>query len=319
VDRSAKKERFPLGHDITLEELDRDPYPAFARLRLREPISWLPALDMWFVVGYENVRDALLDSARLTTASPQSTIFDTFGEHVLTSEGAAHERYRQAVTAAPIGSGAEAGRSDVADAIDQAAAIVGEQDNRAAGEAGDVAGSAGAGETLHFVVTMAPGGIEISEAVNFGGAEEADVDASLLQEIHDVEHLAALGSAEDVRRVAHGVKQLGGGSLTNDAVFEQANRAGSMGAASDEKGEHGKAHADEDDFAIVNFARGGGHHQFAEGVGACGGFGFLAMGQIGRDLDKDSNIRSGEGLLDHTAATASGAKAHSPSRLLRRD
>jgi cytochrome P450 len=98
VDRSAKKKRFPLGHEITLEELDRDPYPAFARLRLSEPISWLPALDMWYVVGYENVRDALLDSARLTTASPQSTIYDTFGEHVLTSEGAAHERYRQAAS-----------------------------------------------------------------------------------------------------------------------------------------------------------------------------------------------------------------------------
>ena len=98
MDRSAKKERFPLGHEITLEELDRDPYPAFARLRLREPISWLPALDMWYVVGYENVRDALLDSARLTTASPQSTIYDTFGEQVLTSEGAAHDRYRQAAS-----------------------------------------------------------------------------------------------------------------------------------------------------------------------------------------------------------------------------
>ena len=84
MDRSAKKERFPLGHEITLEELDRDPYPAFARLRLREPISWLPALDMWYVVGYENVRDALLDSARLTTASPQST-FSPKNEHPSTT------------------------------------------------------------------------------------------------------------------------------------------------------------------------------------------------------------------------------------------
>jgi cytochrome P450 len=87
---------FPLGHDITLEELDRDPYPVFARLREHEPITWVPALNMWFIVGYDDVRTALFDSTRLTTASAQSTIFDTFGAHILTTEGATHDRYRQA-------------------------------------------------------------------------------------------------------------------------------------------------------------------------------------------------------------------------------
>src|ERR1700686_4474068 len=92
----SKKARFPLGHDITLDELSQDPYPVFARLRAREPITWVPALDMWYVVGYEDVRTALFDSVRLTTASAQSTIFDTFGAQVLTTEGATHDRYRQA-------------------------------------------------------------------------------------------------------------------------------------------------------------------------------------------------------------------------------
>ncbi len=92
-----KKTRFPIGHGITLAELDRDPYPAFARLREREPISWIPVLNMWYVVGYEDVRTALLDTARMTTVSAQSTIFDTFGAHVLTTEGATHDRYRQAL------------------------------------------------------------------------------------------------------------------------------------------------------------------------------------------------------------------------------
>ena len=92
----TKRARFPLGHDITLEELDRDPYPVFARLREHEPISWVPALNMWYVVNYEDVRTALFDATRLTTASAQSTIFDTFGAHILTTEGATHDRYRQA-------------------------------------------------------------------------------------------------------------------------------------------------------------------------------------------------------------------------------
>jgi cytochrome P450 len=93
----AKKARFPIGHEITLAELDCDPYPAFARLRECEPISWIPAVNMWYIVGYEDVRSALLDTTRLTTASAQSTIFDTFGAHVLTTEGTTHDRYRQAL------------------------------------------------------------------------------------------------------------------------------------------------------------------------------------------------------------------------------
>ncbi len=93
----TKQARFPIGHEITLAELDCNPYPAFARLREREPISWIPAVNMWYIVGYEDVRTALLDSARLTTASARSTIFDTFGAQVLTTEGTTHERYRQAL------------------------------------------------------------------------------------------------------------------------------------------------------------------------------------------------------------------------------
>lgn len=92
----VKKARFPVGHEITLAELDRDPYPVFARLRERESISWVPALNMWYVVGYDDVRAALLDTTRMTTVSAQSTIFDTFGAQILTTEGAAHDRYRQA-------------------------------------------------------------------------------------------------------------------------------------------------------------------------------------------------------------------------------
>jgi cytochrome P450 len=94
---SVKKARFPIGHEITLAELDHNPYPAFARLREHEPISWIPAVNMWYVVGYEDVRTALLDTVRMSTASAQSTIFDTFGAHVLTTEGATHDRYRQAL------------------------------------------------------------------------------------------------------------------------------------------------------------------------------------------------------------------------------
>jgi cytochrome P450 len=90
-----KEQRFPIGCAVALEELNRDPYPVFARLAAQEPISWIRALNMWYVVGYENVRVALADP-RLTTVSERSTIYDTFGEHMLTTEGDAHDRYRRA-------------------------------------------------------------------------------------------------------------------------------------------------------------------------------------------------------------------------------
>jgi cytochrome P450 len=97
IDSLARGKRFPVGREITLAELDRDPYPVFERLRQYEPISWIAALNMWYVVGYEDVRTALLDTSRLTTESAQSTILDTFGSHILTTEGVMHERYRQAL------------------------------------------------------------------------------------------------------------------------------------------------------------------------------------------------------------------------------
>ncbi len=84
--KAARAARFPLGRDLTLDELDRDPYPVFDRLRRQEPISWVAALDMWYVVGYEDVR-SLLSDPRLTTASPRSTIVDTFG-----AQNAQHRR-----------------------------------------------------------------------------------------------------------------------------------------------------------------------------------------------------------------------------------
>lgn len=88
---------FPLGAAVTVDELTRDPYPVYARLRSSEPVSWVSALDMWYVTRYEDVKTILMDAERFTTASPDSLIYDTFGAHMLTTEGAEHDRYRQPV------------------------------------------------------------------------------------------------------------------------------------------------------------------------------------------------------------------------------
>ena len=52
---------------------------------------------MWYVTRYEDVRAIILDTERFTTVSEHSLLLDTFGAHLLTTEGALHDRYRLAV------------------------------------------------------------------------------------------------------------------------------------------------------------------------------------------------------------------------------
>ena len=53
---------FPLGAAVTLAQLEHDPHPVLARLREREPVSWLPALGGWLVtrrdLAFAVMRDA---------------------------------------------------------------------------------------------------------------------------------------------------------------------------------------------------------------------------------------------------------------------
>ena len=44
-----RAERFPLGAGVTVVGLEGDPHSLLARLRAREPVSWLPAVDGWLV------------------------------------------------------------------------------------------------------------------------------------------------------------------------------------------------------------------------------------------------------------------------------
>jgi cytochrome P450 len=86
-----------VGASIALEDLIRDPYPIYARLQAEEPVSWIEALNMWYVTRYEDVHAILMDDRTFTTAWRHSLIFDTFGAQMLTTEGSEHDRYRRPV------------------------------------------------------------------------------------------------------------------------------------------------------------------------------------------------------------------------------
>jgi cytochrome P450 len=80
--------------DITAEALDRDPYPTFRSLQAGSSAGWVPDLGMWLVAGYREVETILRNTDDFVTGTPDSLIFDTFGEHMLTTEGEQHERFK---------------------------------------------------------------------------------------------------------------------------------------------------------------------------------------------------------------------------------
>jgi cytochrome P450 len=86
-----------VGEQITLEELERDPYPIYERLREEEPVSWVPAVQLWLVTRYEDVRAVDLMPEVFTAATDPSTLNRTMGVNMLGSEGPDQQRIRRVV------------------------------------------------------------------------------------------------------------------------------------------------------------------------------------------------------------------------------
>jgi hypothetical protein len=84
-----------VGASITLEELERDPYPVYARLREAEPISWVPAVQLWLVTRHDDVRHVGLTPEDFTAATEPSTLNRTMGVNMLGSEGEDQQRIRR--------------------------------------------------------------------------------------------------------------------------------------------------------------------------------------------------------------------------------
>lgn len=85
---------FPLGATITLAELDTDPHPAHARLREREPVSWLPSLDGWLVTRHDLALAAMRDATTFTVDDPRFSTGQVIGPSMLSLDGDAHDRHR---------------------------------------------------------------------------------------------------------------------------------------------------------------------------------------------------------------------------------
>jgi cytochrome P450 len=85
----------PVADDVTVEDLERDPYPIYARLRREAPVCWIPAVGLWFITRWTDVVAAAEDAERFPASMPGSPLDRTLGgRSVLTVDGPEHERMR---------------------------------------------------------------------------------------------------------------------------------------------------------------------------------------------------------------------------------
>lgn len=90
-----------IGGEVTLEGLERDPYPEYQRLRDEEPVSFVPAVGLWLVTRHDDVKHVAMHPETFTAATEPSTLNRTMGENMLGMEGP-EQQWIRAITEAPF-------------------------------------------------------------------------------------------------------------------------------------------------------------------------------------------------------------------------
>jgi cytochrome P450 len=97
----TRRDAFPIGASVTLDQLDQDPHEVHARLRQSEPVSWLPALNGWLVTRRDLALAVMRDANTFTVDDPRFSTAQIVGPSMLSLDGDAHARHR-APFAAPF-------------------------------------------------------------------------------------------------------------------------------------------------------------------------------------------------------------------------
>jgi cytochrome P450 len=80
---------------VTVEELDRDPYPVYARLRADAPVCLVPAVGLWFVTRWADVEAAATQPEVFCSRVDPSPLERTMGgESILLLDGEPQKRLR---------------------------------------------------------------------------------------------------------------------------------------------------------------------------------------------------------------------------------
>jgi cytochrome P450 len=92
--------RTAIAADLRLEDLERAPYAALARLRRDEPVAWVPVLGGWLVTRRDLCIEVMRDAARFTVDDPRFSTAQVVGPSMLSLDGEAHRRHRDPFAAA---------------------------------------------------------------------------------------------------------------------------------------------------------------------------------------------------------------------------
>jgi len=84
-----------LGDSVSLADLERDPAPILARLRADEPVSWVPAMEMWLVTRWDDVAYMEEHPELFTAATEPSFLARTLGDNMLTCDPPVHTRLQE--------------------------------------------------------------------------------------------------------------------------------------------------------------------------------------------------------------------------------
>jgi cytochrome P450 len=86
-----------VGTQITVEQLESDPYPIYAHLREEEPVCYVESVGLWLVTRWADVQHVDKTPDLFTGETEPSTLKRTFGRNLLASEGAYHDRIRKII------------------------------------------------------------------------------------------------------------------------------------------------------------------------------------------------------------------------------
>ena len=97
-----------LGADISLADLEADPDPILARLRVEAPVAWVPAMEMWLVTRWDDVVYMEDHPELFSAATEPSFLARALGQNMLTCDPPEHTRL-QAIMQPPFQSGGRSG------------------------------------------------------------------------------------------------------------------------------------------------------------------------------------------------------------------
>jgi len=86
-----------VGTEISVEQLESDPYPIYKQLRAEEPVCFVDSVGLWLVTRWDDVQHVDKSPDLFTGETEPSTLRRTFGANLLASEGAYHSRIRSII------------------------------------------------------------------------------------------------------------------------------------------------------------------------------------------------------------------------------